>query len=227
MLFCSGWNFVCPFCMNSSLIPLKSGVEIDSSLRKSRIMENIGFLDVIGATGGEPGLQPKSIVQLYTWAKFIKTFINTNRSHPDFLEKLLSKRLIDHIAMVIKSFLIPQKYRNVIGVKKDITQIISNIWKTLELVRTTKVSLELRTSVVSNLIDAAESIRSIARLAKKSGIYILRQFFPLNVLNDDLRHIKSTDRATLVWLAKVSLQEGVQKVYARTRENGLEGIELA
>lgn len=228
MLFCSGCNFRCPFCMNASLIPLNSGGEIDLNLVENRVMVNIGFLDAIGATGGEPGLQPGPITELYSWAKKrgIKTFLNTNGSNPKLIEELLTKSLLDHMAIDVKAPLIPDIYGKVTGLNEGIDKILINIRQSLELCRKANISVEVRTTVVPTLINGEQAIREVARIAKDYDSYVLQQFFPLKeVLDERLRRVKPPDRATLAKLARLSLGEGVKAVYIRTQKNGMERIE--
>ncbi len=228
MFFCGGCNFRCPFCMNASLIPLDSGVEVDLELIEERVLGNLGFLDAIGATGGEPGLQPEPIIALYRWAKKkeVKTFLNTNGSNPQLIDRLLAERLLDHVAIDIKAPLKTNNYGKTTGLGKDIDKIVSNIRQSLELCREAGLSVEVRTTVVPTLIDDERSIREVAKVAKYYGSYVLQQYFPFEEVPDDkLREVKPPDRDALIKLARSALEEGIREVYIRTRENGMERIE--
>lgn len=227
LLFCAGCNFKCPFCMNATLIPANSGGEIDLDLVKERVLGNIGFLDAVGATGGEPGLQPEPIIELYRWAKrnSVKTFLNTNGSNPQLIDRLLAENLLDHAAIDVKAPLRPEAYGKVIGLSGDFEKIIENVRRSLELCRKAGVSVEVRTTIVPTLIEEEESIREIARVAKCYGSYVLQQYFPFEDVPDEkLRMVKSTNRDALIKLARSSLEEGAVEVYIRTRESGMERI---
>jgi pyruvate formate lyase activating enzyme len=213
--------------MNAPLIPLSSGGEVGLKFVKERILANIDFLDAIGISGGEPGIQPEPIIALCSWAKKkrIKTFLNSNGSNPKLIRKLLDKHLLDHIAIDVKAPLSSEAYSKVIGLNESIDRILSDIRQSLELCLKASLSVEVRTTIVPTLIDDERSIREIARVVKGYGIYVLQQYFSFEeVLDERLRKVKPPDRATLVRLAGFSLEEGAREVYIRTREYGMERI---
>lgn len=227
MLFCGGCNFRCPFCMNTSLIPRDSGGEVDLDFIEKRILSNIGFLDAIGVTGGEPGLQPEPIIALFNWAKKrgISTFLNTNGSNSEFVSGLLADNLLDHIAIDIKAPLTPEAYGKVIGLQENIKMITTNINHSFEMCLKADLSVEIRTTIVPTLIDDECSIRNIANIAKKCGVYVLQQYFPFEeVLDEKLRTIRPPSRSVLFELGRAALDEGVREVYIRTKENGMEKV---
>ncbi|MFH0896584.1 MAG: anaerobic ribonucleoside-triphosphate reductase activating protein [Candidatus Bathyarchaeota archaeon] len=227
MLFCSGCNFHCPFCMNATLIPADSGGEIGIELIEGRVLGNIGFVDAIGATGGEPGLQPEPVIALFRWAKkkTVKTFLNTNGSNPQLIEQLLAENLLDHVAIDVKAPLRPEAYSRVIGLSRGVEGIVANVRQSLELCRKAGLSVEVRTTVVPTLIEDEKSIREIIRVARDCSTYVLQQYFPFEEVPDEkLRRVKPPGRDALVKLARVSLEEGAGEVYIRTRENGMERI---
>jgi len=227
LFFCGGCNFRCPFCSNASLIPIESGSIVDVELIKRRILENINYLDAVGATGGEPTLQPTPIVQIFKWVKKVgvKTFLNTNGSNSQLIQKLITGNLLDHVAIDVKAPLAPEIYGKIIGRTEDVERIIANIKQSLELCRKAGLSVEIRTTIVPSLIDKESYIREIARFSKTYGSYVLQQYFPSeDVYEESLRNIKPTDKAQLVKLAQASLEEGAKNVYIRTRENGMERV---
>lgn len=228
MFFCGGCNFQCPFCMNSSLIPTNSGREVDLALIEERTQENIGLLDAIGATGGEPGLQPEPIITLFRWAKKrkIKTFLNTNGSNPQLVSRLLVEKLLDHAAIDLKAPLNSEAYGKTIGLTRGTGRIVAKVKESLEFCRKAGLSVEIRTTIVPTLIEDETAIREIAKVAKDYSSYVIQQYFPYEeVLDKKLRGVKPPERSLLIQLAKASLKEGVKEVYIRTRGSGLERIE--
>ena len=105
VLFFPGCNFRCPFCHNSELvihperttpIPFE---EILTFLRK-----RIGLLDAVVVTGGEPTLMPDLIDKISAIKDIgYKVKLDSNGSHPEVIKKLVELKLIDYIAMDIKS----------------------------------------------------------------------------------------------------------------------------
>ena len=229
MLFCSGCNFRCPFCSNSALIPLNSGREVEIEDITNRILENREFIDALGITGGEPTLQPESIMELCMWAKEegLKIFLNTNGSNPSLITSLLKKNIIDYVALDVKAPLRLKEYGLTIGLDSGVKQIIKNVEEVITLCNESGLQLETRTTIVPTLIDDEASIREIARSVKNSSLYVIQEFFPFDeVLDEKLRNVSSPERELLLRLAKSALDEGVKEVYIRTRQNGMERVYL-
>jgi len=229
MIFCAGCNFRCPFCSNSSLIPIDSGGDVDVELVKNRVLANIGFLDALGFTGGEPSLQSGPIIELCGWAKKegLKTFLNTNGSNPRLVGDLAEKNILDYVALDIKAPLRPEVYRGVSGLGEGVDTIVANIKEALEICRRAGLPVEVRTTIVPTLIDDEMSIREIARYVRDCTVYVIQEFFPFDeVLDEQLRRVKPPRRELLINLARSALEEGVREVYLRTRENGMKKVVL-
>ena len=227
MLFCSGCNFRCPFCSNSSLLPLSSGRDVEIEDVTNRILENREFIDAIGITGGEPTLQPESIMKICRWVKEegLKVFLNTNGSNPGLITSLLNENLIDYVALDVKAPLKLKEYGLTIGLDRGVEQIVRNIEEVITLCNASGLQLETRTTIVPTLIDDEVSIRAIAKSVKNSSLYVIQEFFPFDeVLDEKLRNLSSPKREELLRLAKAALDEGVKEVYIRTRQNGLERV---
>ena len=59
VVFFAGCNFRCPYCQNSSLLPLDSGQKVDTEYLRRRIEVGRDLLDAIVITGGNPFSSPK------------------------------------------------------------------------------------------------------------------------------------------------------------------------
>ena len=227
MLFCSGCNFRCPFCQNASLVSFNSGGEIDLEVVEERIQANIGFLDALGFTGGEPTLQPKPVIALCEWAKArgLKTFLNTNGSNPQFIDEMVGRGLIDYVAMDVKAPFKKEAYGHVAGLRGDVLKVMADIRKSIAVCKRVDLPLEIRTTIVPTLIDDEKSIREIVEAIRGYGIYVLQEFSPSDDVPDEtLRKVKPPDRESLIKLAKTALEAGVKEVYIRTRNGGMELI---
>ncbi len=228
LVFFAGCNFRCPYCANSSLITFKSGSEVDLETLQRRFLANIDFVDAIGVTGGEPGLQPEAVSALFKWAKNnrLKTFLNTNGTNPDLLQNLVVEGTLSYIAFDIKAPLEVEAYNRVSGLANS-SDAIAKIRRTLQTCIDLEVPFEVRTTVVPSLIDDEGSIRRIARQLEGHGAYYLQEFIPFeNIPSQELRLQKPPPRELLIQLAKSALSEGVTHVYIRTREHGVERISL-
>jgi len=226
IVFFAGCNFRCPFCSNSPLIPVDSGKRVLLSGLKKKILESKGFIDAVGFTGGEPVLQPGPLLDLCRWSKSVglKTFLNTNGSGPAVVERLSESGVLDYVALDVKAPLIPVKYARVSGLKfgKD---AILGVTRTLEVCRRSGIPVEARTTIVPGHIDGEDDVRSIAKAVKGCDSYVIQQFFPFKeVLDPGLRDTPPPRRERLIELARQAVAEGVERVFVRTREHGLERV---
>ena len=79
---------------------------------------------------------------------------------------------------------------------------------------------------MKSIVIEVIKIRKIAKFIKdKCTIYVLQQFYPFKeVLNKKFLKKNSPDRQYLIDLAMIALEEDIEKVYVRTRQNGMERI---
>lgn len=179
-IFTKGCNFKCPFCHNSSLISLDKEndkyKEVISYLNKRK-----GILDGVCITGGEP-LIHKSIKELIKEIKDMNFLVklDTNGSNPVLLKELIDEKLIDYVAMDIKNTF--DKYEMTIGCKTN----IDNIKKSIEIIESSNIDYEFRTTIVKEL-HTFDDIKSIVnRIDKKSKYYIQNFRNSDGVLNKEL-----------------------------------------
>ena len=121
-------------------------------------------------SGGEPTLQSdlpdflKKVKQLGLAVK-----LDTNGTLPDVLERIIRDRLVDYIAMDIKTSL--EKYDRVTGVSCP----VESIKKSIRLIRHSGVEFEFRTTVVKPFCDAGD-LEKIRSLLGPSDPYRIQQF---------------------------------------------------
>lgn len=171
-IFTGGCNLRCQFCHNSSLIV---STDLESTISEKEIFAFIekrkNILQGICITGGEPTLNPDLedfIRKIRAYHLLIK--LDTNGLRPDVINNLISNSLIDYIAMDIKGPL--DDYRN-------ITQTpnldISQIQKSIDIIKQSNIDYEFRTTVVSELHND-NSFEEIGRLLKGSRAYFLQPY---------------------------------------------------
>ncbi|MGI6203190.1 MAG: anaerobic ribonucleoside-triphosphate reductase activating protein [Eubacteriales bacterium] len=145
-LFTGGCNLRCPFCHNAPLVrmdaePLDDG-ELFAYLRKRR-----NLLEGVCVTGGEPLLHPDIdtlLAELKELGYEVK--LDTNGTYPDRLQEIVARRLVDYIAMDIKSS--PAGYAAAVGIPDfDIAPVDESIHFLLG----GTVSYEFRTTAVGGL----------------------------------------------------------------------------
>jgi pyruvate formate lyase activating enzyme len=185
IVFTQGCNFRCPYCYNPELV--EPGLykdclpedEIFSFLKKRK-----GKLDAVTITGGEPTIQ-HDLMEFMWYVKKMGYYIkmDTNGSQPAVIEKLMSRKLLDYIAMDVKGPL--AKYRIVTGsnVHED------EIKQSMELIMKSGLPYEFRTTVLKQMLQE-DDILEIGKLIKNAGLYILQQFIPARTLDKEFQNYK-------------------------------------
>jgi pyruvate formate lyase activating enzyme len=127
VVFTQGCNFRCGYCHNPELI---DGGLASPPYSSDKILDflktRIGKLDGVVITGGEPTLQ-KDLVDFIQKIKNLGFLVklDTNGTHPEVVEELLERNLVDYIAMDIKAPF--EKYEEITRVKVDIEKIKKSI----------------------------------------------------------------------------------------------------
>lgn len=177
-VFTQGCNFRCPYCHNPELVdPGQYGSVIPEEEVLSFLDKRRGKLEAVTVTGGEPALQEdlgKFLGALKNRGYLVK--LDTNGSNPDTLSTVIDKRLVDYIAMDIKGPL--DRYGQIASVKAD----TSRIRRSIQLVATSGIEHEFRTTVVRSQLDL-DDLLSMAKLIKKTSPYVLQPFVATKTLD--------------------------------------------
>lgn len=184
-IFTIGCNFRCPFCYNSELVK-ETAKEIPVESILSYLKQKKQFLDAVVICGGEPTIQqdlPEFCKKLKKLGFLVK--IDTNGSNPEMLKKLISKNLVDYIAMDIKTAL-TEKYK-VVGNASD----PGKIKKSINIIKNLK-NYEFRITCVPGLVTEKDlfNIAAFAKENKANRLLYLQQFQPKNTLNKEFEKIK-------------------------------------
>lgn len=179
VLFCAGCNFKCPYCHNPDLISVANPPLMTVDQFFEFLAQRRNFLDGVVVTGGEPTLDDN----ILTLCRGIKeqgmdVKLDTNGSRPAMLEKLIDAKLVDYIAMDIKTR--PANYTQLAGKNFDTDRIRASI-------RTIKHSgrpYEFRTTCVRPFVDEA-IIRKMADLISGAPLYVLQKCRPQRVLSPE------------------------------------------
>jgi pyruvate formate lyase activating enzyme len=181
IVFTQGCNFRCPYCHNPELVdPTQDGPlmvdQVMPFLAKRR-----GKLDAVTVSGGEPTLQQGDIEpflqEIRDMGYLVK--IDTNGSLPEVLERLLTNRLVDYVAMDVKAPL--EKYRLIAGVDVDPRRIRESI----RMILKAGVAHEFRTTVVRSGFETSD-LEEIAALLTGARLYVLQPFVPTKALDPRL-----------------------------------------
>lgn len=179
VLFLAGCNFKCPYCHNPDLVrgDLLSPMDIGDIYTFLQRRESL--LDGVVISGGEPTLQS----DLLSLCQIIKGLgysvkLDTNGSHPEAIEMLLDKGVLDYIAMDIKTD--PPGYSLFFQKNGHPEDILDSI----HIVKGSGIPHEFRTTCVKPFVDR-QTVGHISRLIDGSMLYALQRFNPKTVLHPD------------------------------------------
>ena len=177
--FVSGCNFRCPYCHNPDLVNHPGKAFLDENGFFAFIRERQGFLDGVVLSGGEPTLQndlPAFLSRIKREGYAVK--LDTNGSHPRMIQELVARRLVDYIAMDIKTD--PSLYP--LYMQREIDP--DNIRSSIRLITASDIPYEFRTTCVRPIVSE-ETVESIGRLIQGSFLYVLQHFSHTRVLQPD------------------------------------------
>lgn len=176
IIFTMGCNFRCPYCHNPELVDETGDViaeeEVFSFLERRK-----NLLDAVTITGGEPTIHG----DLIPFIRRIKTMgflvkLDSNGTNPEVLKAVIDERLVDYIAMDIKSPI--RSYSKTVGRPVDTDAIHESIM----LLKANHVPYEFRTTVVKSLLSF-DDFHAIGESIKGAKTYYLQKFVPTKTLN--------------------------------------------
>ena len=170
-VFFGGCDFKCPYCHNYELVSQNSVSAISENDFFDFLSKRKNILDGVAITGGEPLLQPelKPFLQKIKDMGFLIK-LDTNGYHPDALQKLISKRLVDYIAMDIKNS--PENYSETVQLS---TLKMETIKRSIELITGSGIPYEFRTTVVKEF-HSEKDFEAIGEMIQGARAYYLQPF---------------------------------------------------
>jgi pyruvate formate lyase activating enzyme len=173
VIFLGGCNFVCHYCHNNHILPGESNTMSFASVI-SEIKEQVGFIDAVVVSGGEPTLHAK----LYEIIKAIRGLgllvkLDTNGTNSAMLQDLVEKGLVDYVAMDVKAPI--ARYGDIAGVTnpKVLFEVEASI---AYLKEQTRVDYMFRTTLSPVL--TTEDIKNLGVLIDGARCFQLQQFVP-------------------------------------------------
>mgnify|MGYP005847366615 CR=1 FL=1 len=175
VIFTKGCNFRCGYCHNPSLVLphlLNSTPDISEKEIFDYLQNRKNWLDGVVISGGEPTIHadlPEFVASIKKIGFQIK--LDTNGTNPSMLIQLIKNKLIDYVAMDIKTVLDENEYYAVVGVKEN--KMIDNISTSIEILRKANVNYQFRTTIVPNI----HSLDTIHKLKEefKADKYIFQE----------------------------------------------------
>jgi pyruvate formate lyase activating enzyme len=200
LVFLPGCNFKCPYCSNWLLVHEPDSLpEVKLEKIEHFLKERKDFIDGVVITGGEPTIHPwlpELIKRFKALGLLVK--LDTNGTNPNHLTTLLANHLVDYIAMDIKAPL-NEKYDLACGTKVNLAEIKESI----KLIMNSGIDYEFRTTVVPNILGAAE-IEEIAKTIAGAKKYVLQQFVPAHSMIKEMQALDPHPTETILALAEIA-----------------------
>ncbi len=192
IVFVQGCNFRCGYCHNPNLVTFNKRFDFpqekvfDHILRRNKIIEGVVI------TGGDPAVHP-DLPEFIKCVKNtgLKVKLDTNGSNPEQLENLLRARLLDYIAIDIKTSF--SKYSLV----TDQNDVVESVKKSIYITMLSTVPYEFRTTCVPGIVDE-EDFRLVGETVKGAKKYCLQQFRSVNTCDKSFLEVKPYDMETLL-----------------------------
>ena len=171
-VFTGGCNLRCPFCHNALLVTrLAESPSLSEEDILSFLDSRKNLLDGMVLSGGEPLMQPGCTDFLQKVRDLgLSIKVDTNGCYPEVLRDILNRGLVDYVAMDIKNR--REKYAETVGIPNF---DLSPIEESIQILKTSGVDYEFRTTVVQEL-HTADDIRAIAQWVQGAPTYALQKF---------------------------------------------------
>lgn len=149
-VFTQGCNFNCSYCHNQLLIPYHSSIHSNLTVESDffdYLNQRKNWIDGVVISGGEPTIQP----DLINFASKIKGIgypikLDTNGSNPNILQELITSKLIDYVAMDVKTIIDFTNYEEL--VQSNDAKLISKIEHSIDTILNSQIEYEFRTTIV-------------------------------------------------------------------------------
>ena len=189
ILYTNTCNFRCPYCHNGLTLLQDSPDPIPFEEILAFLKKRVGILDGVVISGGEPTLMPdledkiRAIKELGYEVK-----LDTNGTNPGILKHLIDEGLIDYVAMDIKASF--SKYADIANIAVN----ISNIQKSIEILKSDVVDYEFRTTLIDEYHNELDIIAISRMLEGAKRLYLQKFQVSDGVINKNL-HPVSEDLA--------------------------------
>ncbi|GGC27894.1 anaerobic ribonucleoside-triphosphate reductase activating protein [Parapedobacter defluvii] len=192
ILWFAGCNMRCVYCYNPDIVLGKGRLSIAEALTFLRSRQ--GLLQGVVLSGGECTLHPTIFPLLETVKEYgFDVKIDTNGSRPRVLEELMTRQLVDYVALDFKA--LEHRFHAVTK-----SGLFSEFVESLSLLNRSDVSFEVRTTVHSDLIglaDLQEMVKFLQHVDYRGRYYIQHYVNGVPVLGGLGRSEKNERLSTL------------------------------
>lgn len=180
--FTPGCNMRCGFCHNPEFVLPEQIQELSSGFIAEETFFNFldqrrGLLEGVVVSGGEPTIWqdlPDFFRKIKEGGYLAK--LDTNGNHPTMLERLLSEKLVDYVAMDVKTSLL--EYPSLVGGGAK----AEHIARSIELLKASGIPYEFRTTLIKE-IHTETVLWDMTELLTGARQYSLQAFRSGHTLN--------------------------------------------
>jgi pyruvate formate lyase activating enzyme len=172
IIFTPGCNMRCRFCHNREFVLPEEIIKLRPSFISEKAVLNFlkkrqKKLDGIVISGGEPTVQPdlREFIEKVRTMKFLIK-LDTNGNLPEKLKELVNNKLVDYVAMDVKTM--PENYPELVG---DLANP-KNIQESIDFLKEGSVDYEFRTTVIEGIHTEEEIIRIAGLLNSADKLYL-------------------------------------------------------
>jgi pyruvate formate lyase activating enzyme len=151
VIYTQGCNFKCHYCYNSP----SARIFEPENITDTKIDEILAFLsahkekyDAVVISGGEPTMHedlPEVLRKLKAMGFFIR--LETNGTYPKMLSEIVREGLINYVSLDIKAPLETQKYKDIVGVSINTSQL-GKINQSIRILTRSGIEYEIRTTLI-------------------------------------------------------------------------------
>jgi pyruvate formate lyase activating enzyme len=177
LVFWGGCNLTCPFCHNPALVlEPEAFPDLDPSELLADLAARKSFIDGIVISGGEPTLD-RGLPDFLTGVKALglKVKLDTNGLAPKVIGELISRQLVDYLAIDLKTA--PGRYPEL----HTATVSPGKLIETIALCDQAQIELEYRTTCVPGWVDEGV-ISLLGELINGAALWALQQYHPEHAL---------------------------------------------
>ena len=179
VVFARGCNLRCPYCHNPQLSDLsRAGQNLSEDEFFAFLTDRKGKLSGVVVSGGEPTLQadlPRFLEKIRDMGFAVK--LDTNGTRPDMLAELLTRRLVDYVAMDLKAP--PARYRDATGGRASFEDVLRSAGMVASM-----PGYEFRTTLVPGLVSAGDLPEILGRIGHVKR-YAIQRFRPGKTLSPE------------------------------------------
>lgn len=173
------------------------------------LKSRVGKLDGLVISGGEPTIQPdlkQFIIKVRDLGFLIK--LDTNGNLPHVLKDLVREKLVDYVAMDVKTT--PDRYSDLVGNMAKPEKIQESI----NFLKEGHVSYEFRTTMIDGE-HTKEVVYAMATLLQDADTLYLQTFRPETTLDPNFNKKKPLPPAILESFSRIFKEHGIKKIATR------------